>query len=343
MKSSVLETIQGRLRHALTANMWLKVLALVITVLVYALVRGGQEVTTRLLVDVDVLTPGLTSSRVLITEPPELVKLHVRGSPRLIQMVSGEEIPPVKIDLRNADDGQYVLDASIFQVPPGLKIVAITPNSLDLRYEPRITRYLNVRPDISGTVAEGYHIREPIRATPAGVVLSGARRTLEEQVDLETVPIPVHGLGRGKHRRVVDLEPPPPHANYEGVESVSVLIEVEPDVIERELSGIQVQVRGATLPAQAEPVTMLLEGPPNEVNAIRVEDIVVYVEMGEDGAEPGAHRREVVVSPINPAVKVRLIPAAVIVDVSTAAHGPLEAPPSVPPPDGRGKAPPNAR
>lgn len=330
MKYSVLESAQYFVRVALTANLRLKILALLITLLIFGLVRGGREATTRLVVDVEALTPPLSSTRVLVTEAPDVVKLRVRGSPRMVQMVADEEIPPLTLDLRESSDGQYVLDESMFILPPGLEIVAITPPAFDLRYELRISRYLAVRPNLSGNVAEGHHIREPIKVSPPGVIVSGARSVLDEQIDIESEPIPVHGLGQGKHRRIVALEALPPHCNYEAADRVTVQIEVEPDFIEREIKGIRVEVRGATLPAKAEPVTMLLRGPPDAVNAIQAEEIVAYVDIGEDGAAAGTYRKDVSVSSLDPSIAVRLVPPAVIVEVSAAPEDDAEAAPRPP-------------
>ncbi len=335
----MLESIQRFVRNALTENLRLKALALLITFMIFALVRGGREATARLTVDVEVIRPPETAKRVLMTDVPDTIKLRVSGSPRVVQLVNDEEIPPVTLDLRSEHDGPYLVDRSKFILPPGLEIVSLNPASISLRYEPRIEKLVTIRPLLTGQVAEGNHVEEPIDTDPAKVKLSCPLSVVRERESVETEPVLVDGLGPGRVTRRANVEPPPHLCHYVGPSRVTVIITVEPNFVERSFEAVSVEVRGAVLPAEAEPITVVVQGPPDVVGNIEPNEMTAYVELGEDGQTPGNYRREVQLVGLDPTLDARLVPAAVIVQVSrdqTAGDGepgqtkrpPIERPPA---------------
>jgi YbbR domain-containing protein len=321
MKRSLTDRAKHLVRDAFTSNLRLKGLAMVITAFVFVIVRGGTEATARLTVDVEVIPPSPTSDRVLMTEVPESVKLRVRGSPRVVQLATEEDIPPLTLDLRTEDDGLYVLDHARFNVPPGLEIVAVDPATIGLRYEKRVRQELEIVAVITGQVASGNHIKEPVLIEPSKVSLNGPISAVRERRDVQTEAISVDGLARGQHVRRVLLEQMPPSCSL-GSESVTVTLIVEPDLVERTLANIEIEVRGATLPASAERVTVVVRGLPEQVEQVRPADVHAFVDLGTDGATPGSYRRDVQLSGLESAIQARVVPSSVIVEVQRAAPAP---------------------
>jgi YbbR domain-containing protein len=319
MKPSLGSKVKRVIRGALTSNLRLKGLAMAITAFVFILVRGGTEATARLTVDVEAIPPSPTSDRVLMTEVPETVKLRVRGSPRVVQLATEEDIPPLTLDLRAEDDGLYALDHARFNTPPGLKIVAVDPPTIGLRFESRVHQELEIVPVITGQVAAGSHIKEPVVVEPSKVMVNGPISAVRERHDLQTEAISVDGLGPGQHVRRILLAQLPANCELEGSQSVSVTLVVEPDQIERTLANIEVEVRGATLPASAERVTVVVRGLPAQVEQVRPADVHAFVDLGADGATPGPYRRDVQLSGLAPGIQARVVPTSVIVEVQRAA------------------------
>jgi len=322
----LVESARTFVREALGQNLKLKILAVFISLAIFGFVRGGRDETTRITVDVEAITPAPTSSRVLMTDVPDSVTLRVRGSRRMISIVEDDQIAPVTLDLREEREGTYILDYSLFIVPPGLDIVSITPSAVDLVYERRVWRSLPVQPSLSGEVANTHHIKAPVTVSPHQVALSGPKTMMDGRDLVGTEPIGIDGLGQGRHLRRVNLEPLPEHCRYERTKSVTVLVEVEPDIIEREIKGIPVDVRESELPAKAEPIIVVLRGPPDDVRAIKGDEITAFVVLGADGSTPGTYRRPVKISGVGDDIEVRLVPSAVIVDVARAPDP--EAPPA---------------
>lgn len=329
MKLSLGDKARRFVRHALTSNLRLKGLAMVITAFIFIIVRGGTEATARLTVDVEAIPPPPTSDRVLMTEVPETLKLRVRGSPRVVQLATEEDIPPLTLDLRTEEDGLYVFNHSRFNVPPGLEIVSVDPATIGLRYERRVRQELEIVPVITGQVAPGNHIKDPVLVEPSKLAVSGPISAVRERRGVQTEAISVDGLGPGQHERRVLLAQMPPSCSLNR-ENVTVTLVVEPDQIERTLANIEVDVQGASLPAHAERVTVVIRGLPEQIERVRPADVHAFVDLGTDGDTPGSYRREVQISGLDRAIETTIVPASVIVEVQRGAPAP-PAPPAAPP------------
>lgn len=315
MKPSLVDRARRVIREALTQNVRLKALAMILTIFVFILVRGGRDATARITVDVEYIPPTQMSDRVLMTEIPETVKLRVSGSPRVVQLATEDEPPPLTLDLRDQRDGPFMLDEALFRVSPGLEVVSVRPATIGLRYETRIRRDVQVHPVVTGHVAEGHHVKDPIIAEPSKVKLSGPQSVMRDYQEVQTDPIPVEGLGPGQHKRQILLVPPPPNCNYENVDMVTVMLVVEPDLVDRSFEDIPVEVRGSNLQASAERITVIVRGLPSVVEQVQQNDLVVFVDLGDDGSLPGTYRREVQIAGLDPTVQARPVPTAVIVEV----------------------------
>lgn len=315
MKTSLVDKARRGIRQAFTQNVRLKALAMIITIFVFILVRGGRDATARITVDVEHIPPDQTSDRVLMTEVPEAVKLRVRGSPRVVQLATEDDTPPLTLDLRGQRDGPFVVDPDLFRVPPGLEIVSVRPATIGLRYETRIRRDVKVHSVVTGQVAEGHHLKDPIITEPGKVKLSGPQSVMRDQQEVQTDPIPIEGLGPGQHKRQVLLVPPPEHCNYESVDMVTVMLVVEPDLVDRSFEEVEVEVRGSNLQSTAGSITVVVRGLPSVVEQVQQDDMVVFVDLGDDGNVPGTYRREVQIAGLDPILQVRLVPSVVDVEV----------------------------
>ena len=307
--------VQRFIRRGLTENLHLKALALFITMLIFATVRGGRETTARITVDVEVIRPGDAAVRVLMTDVPESVKVRVRGSQRLVQIVSDEEIPTVTLDLRDAREGPYAIDRAPFRIPPGLEVVSVTPATVDLRFEDRLTRVVPVVPVLTGDVIASHHVKEPVPVDPETVTLTGPASEVSVFAEVRTAPILVKGLAAGQHVRRVRVEQAPRRSRFLEDDEVTVTVIVEPDEVERAFVGRPVEVRGTDMSATAETVTVIATGHPDAIASLSPDGIVAFVAIDEERTSPGAFRAEVQVEGVSAPVTVRAAPPTVIVQL----------------------------
>ncbi len=315
MKTSVLDRTRVLLRGAFTQNLRLKALAMGITILIFVLVRGGSEVGSRLAVEVDVIRPGTDSEHILITDVPETVTLRVRGTPSIVHNLDADEIPPVTLDLSEEEDGVYTIDPALFRVPPGIEVQSVRPASFRLHYELRARIAVSVVPTILGHVAEEHHIKEPIIIEPTKVRLSGSRSVLNELTEIRTHAVNVGGLGSGQHRRRVLLEQPPEGAVYSAAGQVTVIVVVEPDIIERVFTNVVVEALGTELDASSETVSVTVRGRPELVERVLSANVGAFVELGDEGATAGTYRRQVQITGLQDELTVEVTPVTVIVIV----------------------------
>ncbi len=324
MKSSILEKAQHLIKATFTENLRLKALAMVISGVIFISVRGGREATAYLTVELAVIRPTSADGKVLMTGVPEKVKLRVRGSPRVIQLASEDEIPTARIDLRSEEDGPYVFKTDFFRVPPGLEVEEVRPASLDLHFEPLIKRVVQVIPVIGGQVAINHHVKNPVTTDPTKVTLSGPQSVVRVQQKVQTELITVEGLGPGNFPRRIPLEQPPEKCSYDTY-SVEVTLIVEPDLVERTLENIEVVPLGTgpIMTSSAETISIVLRGLPEVVERVRPGDITASVDLGNDGNTPGSYRREVQLEGLDNTIQVTIAPATVIVEVQRSAPPPV--------------------
>jgi YbbR domain-containing protein len=288
---------------------------MIITIMVFIVVRGGQGATARLTVDVEVIPPPQNAERVLMTEVPEAVRLRVRGSQRVVQLVDEEEIPPVVLDLSGEREGPFRLDAALFKLPPGLEVVSVRPATVGLRYEPRVEQEVVVVPILTGQVAAGHHVVDPVKVLPPRLTLSGPRSVVRDTQEVQTELIAVDGLGPGRQKRKALLQRPPHNCRYVGVDQVLVSFEVEADWSERTFGEVPVAVRGVDWPATAESVAIVLRGNPALLQQVNRPDLVPFVDLSEAGSVPRTYRRQVRLEGVPEAVRATIIPSSVTIQV----------------------------
>lgn len=104
---------------------------------------------------------------------------------------------------------------------------------------------------------------------------------------VRTEPIELGGLEAGIHQVRTRLEPPPPYSRYGQDGPSRVRIEVVPDLAERSLPGLRVQVEGGEAASmRPEAISVILRGVPNEVDLVDPASVIPYVDIGDAGAGP---------------------------------------------------------
>ena len=286
--------MSGVLRWALRAlidNATIKLLALGLALVLFLLVRGDREAVIGLAVPV-VVQPD--PQRVLVSEPIDRLRVSVRGRWSKLRSVTSEDLEPVRVDLAGKTDGEYFFEDQQISLPGGVRVVALRPPSMQLRFEPRVSHDVEVEPVIVGKYDPTFIMTDKT-VEPAKVRVAGARSALQAVERVRTVPVDVSGrresivvevalVSPGKH---LEVDPPVPR--------VRVRVRFEARVGERELAGVPVKVVGATryqTSVKPDKATLLLEGPLWKSIALLPEDLLAYVEVGDlDGRQPGTTRR----------------------------------------------------
>src|SRR5215470_14206367 len=119
--------LRALLRRWILENAALKMVALVLAVTLFILVRGEKETERAVRVGVAYLKP---SDRLLVTEVPDSIDVWVRGPWTRIKRLDPGDVDPVVIDLTKVPDGDVPIDERSIRLPPGLRVVSVRPSKI---------------------------------------------------------------------------------------------------------------------------------------------------------------------------------------------------------------------
>lgn len=272
-------------RGFFSRNIWLKAVALGISLILFSVVRGAEDELSSVYVNVTASLP--TDGMMLISQPPDQVRLTLRGSHSQINAIG--DIEPVVMDLTDTGQRYYYFADDDFEIPAGLTITQVAPSSVPLEWARRVARALPVQPRVVREPPEGFVLGEPPRVEPSSVEVSGPEAEVERLRTIQTEPVELSGLSAGEHEIRVRLMRPPRNTRYSDDE-VTVRLLVVLDRIERLIPGVEVRVDGdaesVTTPSR---VSVSVEGTPSVVDGIDAADLVASVdsaEVDESGTMP---------------------------------------------------------
>lgn len=182
----------GLFKRYVLHNFGLKVLSLLLAAgLWFVISRDEQpaEVAVRSPIVFQHVPPQLEISSESIPE----AQIRVRGPERRIRQLNVNEVQ-AEIDLAGVKPGDRTFDLTSHEVrhPRELEIVQVVPSQLHLAFDTRLTREVEVQPNIVGKFADGYDIVDK-KADPARVTITGPRRHVERIDAAKTDPIDATG------------------------------------------------------------------------------------------------------------------------------------------------------
>ena len=270
-------------------NFGLKLFALLVAIGLYGLVRGAEDATTNVPVNVVPLLPAPASNKMLVSELPDEVQLTLHGSRSQINQIVRDGLDPVQIDLRDAHGSYYTFDPGSFDLPAGVDVVQIAPRSVPLTWATRGRRRLPIKAEVVGTPMEGTRVRG-VRVGPDQVTVIGPEYEIETMEEVRTEPIEITGLRAGTHERPVPLQRSRRNVTFGSEAPVSVSIEIVNALDERTLSRVEIAVVGTAARVQVRPqhVNIVLRGLPATMAALDAEQVVPFVAVGEIDPAAGA-------------------------------------------------------
>jgi YbbR domain-containing protein len=172
------------------SDFWLKGAAVALAVMLWLSV-GGEPVVERGL-DVPLQFVNVPDGLEIVDDPPNTVRVQVRGSSSVVSRLGPGEIVAV-LDLVDERAGQRLFDmfAQRVVVPPGVEVINVVPGAVTLTLERAgPARTVPVVPNIEGAPADGFTVGR-ITTTPVTVDVLGPENrlsTLREALT-ETVSI----------------------------------------------------------------------------------------------------------------------------------------------------------
>lgn len=236
----------------------LKAIALVIAVALVFVVRTELEASAALYVRVQYRQPR---GRILVSEqPPEQVKVLVRGAWGRITRASQVGLEPIRIDLSDYSDGEQRFSSDMLRLPEGLRVETFDPPSIYLRYETEAKVSLPVQLTIEGDLADGYRLKKTT-VSPATVKVRGAQDVIESMRNVLTRPLNIASF-TGTATVTIDLGPLPKHAMFVDNPPPRITAEVVVEQFERRIANVPIRTSGPAqnLKVVPEVATIVLRG-----------------------------------------------------------------------------------
>ena len=272
------------LREFLLEDWGLKLLALVITLVLWFAVTGQRAPSTVQLrgVALEYMRPAEME---IGNEPLDEVDITLEGGKSRLEEINARNLV-ARVDISQLRPGERILRLSrenvSMDLPEGVRIVRIEPPSVALKLERSVERELEVEARLEGAPAEGYEVRG-VQITPARVKVRGpeSRVGALDKAFTETIPLDAQRETLNAPQVAVDVS----DRSVVALDAaVAVRVEIVETQAERRIANVD--VRAATAGAEVRPqtATVVITGPRSVVERLRSEDLTVVVEQAPDGS-----------------------------------------------------------
>jgi YbbR domain-containing protein len=209
----------------LFGNFGYKLLAAGVALLLWGVSHGTKPIERGF--DVPTALRGVPENLVVTDQSTDAGNIRVRGSQAALRSFSVADIEYV-VDLSGAKPGvtEHEVDAESVKLPRGAQIVSRSPSSIDFTLEPRGTKAVKVRADLSGEPAPGFVVAA-VEVVPLRVRITGARHEVLRLSEVVTETIDVAGADETLVREVRPLLAGP-HVRFEDEGPIKVRVEVVP-------------------------------------------------------------------------------------------------------------------
>ena len=260
--------------RGLLDNLALKLVSLGLAVLLWFVI--GEKTSERGL-SVPVELQNVPRELELVGEPTNVVDVRVRAAPSVIQRLTPGDVS-ARIDLSGVRVGEHIvhLTSDDIRVPFGVRVVKITPSIITMGFERTMLKTVPIRPRVLGRPAPGYEVAE-VAAEPGEVRVSGPKSRVQEMESAYTAPVSLDGA----NSTVVDtvnLGLDDPVLRVQGSPRVRVTARIREVQETRAIEGVEVEVRGGTLPVAPARVRVVLTGPASALARVKPTEVHAYVE-----------------------------------------------------------------
>lgn len=274
----------------------LKVLAIALATLLWLTVAGDHLVERSMRVPLEFrnIPPTLE----IVGDPPEAVDVRLRGSSALLARLEPREIVAV-LDLGTARPGSrlFHLRNDEVRAPYGVDVAQVVPGTLALELEKSGRRKVPIVPALDGEPAPGFVVGR-VTSDPSSVEVTGPESHLRQLTGATTEPVQVTG-SRDRIRDVVTVGIADSAVRLVQAQNATVVVEVLPAPVERDLPGVPVRYRnlGAGLSAKVSPTLtrITVRGRREALSDLRPGTIDAFVDLA--GLGPGRYNLRVQVDP----------------------------------------------
>lgn len=277
-------------------HLGLKVVAIALATLLWLSV-AGEHVVERIM-RVPLEFRNIPAELEVVGDPPATVDVRLRGSSGLLSRLEGTDVVAV-IDLATARPGSrlFHIRADEVRAPYGVEVSQVVPGTLAIELEKSATRVVPVVPPLEGDPAPGFVVGR-ITSDPATVEIRGPESRVRRLAEAITEPVDVDGT-RERVRDIVTVGVADSALRLTRPQSATVVVDVVPAPVEREIAGVLVRWRNLGSGFRAEVVPqrarVSVRGRREQLNSLNAGDIDAFVDLA--GLGPGRYNLRVQTDP----------------------------------------------
>jgi YbbR domain-containing protein len=278
-------------------HLGLKFVALALASLLWLTVAGEHVVERVLRVPVEFRNKPAYLD--VVGDPPDSVEVRLRGSSSLLSRLQpGDVVAMVDLHLARPGSRLFPIRHEDVRSPYGVEVAQVLPGTLGIELEKTAVRMVAVVAQLEGEPAPGFVIGAR-SAEPAMVEVAGPESRVRKLTNATTEPVSVAGA-HSSVRDVVAVGLIDSSLRLTKPQNVTVLVEVVPAPVERELKGVLVRGRnlGSGLAApELHPgsATVIVRGHREALAALHPDDLEAFVDLAGLGA--GRYNLRVQVDP----------------------------------------------
>jgi YbbR domain-containing protein len=277
-------------------HLGLKVVAIALATLLWLSV-AGEHIVERIM-RVPLQFRNIPAELEVVGDPPATVDVRLRGSSGLLSRLEGTDVVAV-IDLSTARPGSrlFHIRADEVRAPYGVEVAQVVPGTLAIELEKSASRVVPVVPPLEGDPAPGFVVGR-ITSDPATVEIRGPESRVRRLAEAITEPVDVAG-SRERVRDIVTVGVADSALRLTRPQSATVVVDVVPAPVEREIAGVLVRWRnlGSGFRADVAPkrTRVSVRGRREHLNTLSADDIDAFVDLA--GLGPGRYNLRVQTDP----------------------------------------------
>ena len=275
-----------KIRSLLLDNLPLKIIAFILSLVLFIVVRGDKGTTTSVEVPLLIRVPD---GYMQVGDPIDEVRVQLRGRKSVLDAVKIDELGPISISPSPSEGrAKHTFSPSMLNLPDGITAERFDPPSTFVELEAIEKRsvQVNVERALSGKPPPGFQLGK-VSIKPSEVEIVGPRSAVEganhvyvENIDLtgQTQPFTVERFVIPDKRSV----------KVNGSSMVQVEVEIVRKRDERVILGVPILVLNLTRPFQLIPSTvdLVLVGDEAALSQVDPSKIVVTIDASEEQDQP---------------------------------------------------------
>jgi YbbR domain-containing protein len=271
-------------------NFGYKLLAVFLSIIVWAIIQGEQVQEVNREVIVNIIVPEGYAIRGDVTR---VKAATVRGSQAWLLEVPKRLVADIAVDPKVGEHRIHVGKQHIKDFSEKSDIsITVYDASMDIYVDKLVERSVPIRETIQGLPHEGFSV-EKVSIEPKTVLVKGVRKDILELKAVNTEAIDVSGLQANKVQDVRLITPSGLGLGALTVDTVRATVQVGGTRLNRRFTQIPLQVTGTQRRTRVSTqfVSILVQAVPNVLNDLKREDFKAFIEA--DSLGPGRYEEEI--------------------------------------------------